>query len=123
MNIEEYCEYCLAKPGVTESFPFDEKTLVFKVMGKMFALADVDDFDSINLKCDPEKAIRLREEYEAVNPGYHMSKVHWNTVMVNDDAPDKKIYEWIDHSYDLVVKSLTKKLQAELNALVKKSHR
>jgi predicted DNA-binding protein (MmcQ/YjbR family) len=117
MNIEEYCDYCLSKPGVTEGFPFDENTLVFKVMGKMFALADVEDFGSINLKCDPAKAIELREQYEAVEAGYHMSKVHWNTVTVNLDASDKKIYGWIDHSYDLVVKSLTKKLQAELKKL------
>jgi predicted DNA-binding protein (MmcQ/YjbR family) len=123
MNIEEYCDYCLAKPGVTESFPFDENTLVFKVMGKMFALADVEGFNSINLKCDPEKAILLREQFDAVQPGYHMSKTHWNTVLVNADAPDKKIYEWIDHSYELVVKSLTKKLQAELSSLQKKARR
>jgi len=114
MNIEEYSDYCLSKPGVTEGFPFDENTLVFKVMGKMFALADVEDFVSINLKCDPELSVELREEYDAVNPGYHMNKNHWNTVEVNSDAPDKKIYEWIDMSYNLVVKSLTKKQKEEL---------
>ena len=117
MNIDEYVAYCLAKPGVTDSFPFDANTLVFKVMGKMFALADVEGFGGINLKCDPELAIELRELYEAVQPGYHMNKKHWNTVVVNSDAPDKKIYEWIDHSYDLVVKTLTKKNQLVLKAL------
>ena len=114
MNIEEYCEYCLKKPGVTDGFPFDQNTLVFKVMGKMFALTNVEEFKSINLKCEPELAVSLREEYDAVNPGYHMSKAHWNTVTVNADASDKKIYEWIDLSYNLVVKSLTKKLRDEL---------
>ena len=114
MTLEEYVEYCMAKPGVTDHFPFDENTLVFKVMGKMFALADAEDFDGINLKCDPELAIELREQYDAVNAGWHMNKTHWNTVIVNGDAPDKKIYEWIDLSYDLVVKSLTKKQREEL---------
>lgn len=114
MNIEEYRDYCMAKKGVTEGFPFDQKTLVFKVMGKMFALTNVDGFVSINLKCNPEHALELREKFHAVQPGYHMSKKHWNTVTVNDDASDQKIYEWIDDSYDLVVKSLTKKLKEEL---------
>ena len=79
MNIEEYREYCIGKPGVTEGFPFDLNTLVFKVMGKMFALTNVDLFVSINLKCDPDYAIELREQYEGIKPGYHMSKKHWNT--------------------------------------------
>jgi len=117
MNIEEYCDYCLKKPGVADEFPFGPDTLVFKVMGKMFALSGVDDFSGMNLKCDPELAMELREEYEAVNPGYHMNKNHWNTVTVNADASDKKIYEWIDLSYNLVVKSLTKKLRDELALL------
>lgn len=117
MNIEEYRDYCIAKKGVTEGFPFDQTTLVFKVMGKMFALTGINTFESINLKCDPEKAIELREQYHAVNPGYHMSKKHWNTVTVNADASDRLIYEWIDASYDLVVKSLTKKLREELASL------
>ena len=109
MNIEEYREYCISKPGVTESFPFDEVVLVFKVMNKMFALADVDEFHSINLKCDPERAITLREEYEAVTPGYHMNKKHWNTVLNNSDVPDKMMKELIDDSYNLIVASLPKK--------------
>ena len=117
MNIEEYRDFCMAKKGVTEGFPFDEKTLVFKVMGKMFALADVDQFGSVNLKCDQDLAIDLRERYQAVKPGYHMSKVHWNTVLIDEDAIDDQIYSWIDDSYNLVVKSLTKKLQAELAEL------
>lgn len=117
MNIEEYRTYCLSKPGTSEGFPFDENTLVFKVMGKMFALADVDEFKSINLKCNPELAIELREQYHSVNPGYHMSKVHWNTVDVNGDVPDQKLYELIDLSYNLVVKGLTKKLKEELKNL------
>ncbi len=117
MNIEEYRTYCLSKPGTSEGFPFDENTLVFKVMGKMFALADVDEFKSINLKCNPELAIELREQYHSINPGYHMSKVHWNTVDVNGDVPDQKLYELIDLSYNLVVKGLTKKLKEELKNL------
>ena len=115
MNVETFREYCLAKKGVTEEFPFDEKTLVFKVMGKIFVLTDIDAVDfSINLKCEPEKAILLREQYEAVQPGYHMSKKHWNTVYAQRDASDKLIKEWIDNSYRLVVAGLPKKLQKEL---------
>ncbi len=115
MNIEEYRDYCMLKKGVTEGFPFDNQTLVFKVMGKLFALTGVEEFGSVNLKCNPEKALELREQYHSVKPGYHMNKKHWNTVTINGDASDTVIYEWIDHSYDMVVMSLTKKLQAELN--------
>ena len=118
MDIEAYREYCIAKKGVTEEFPFDESTLVFKVMGKMFALTDVDEFQGVNLKCDPDRAVELREQYPAVQPGYHMSKTHWNTVEMDGSIPDKLFREWIDDSYDLVVKSLTKKLQRELEELV-----
>ena len=114
MNIEELREYCLSKKGVTESFPFDEVTLVFKVSGKMFALTDlVDDF-SVNLKCDPEKAVELREQFPSVVPGYHMNKQHWNTIFIDGSINDSLLKEWIDHSYLLVVKSLTKKQQQEL---------
>lgn len=113
MDIEAYRQYCLAKPGVTESFPFDKEVLVFKVMNKMFALTDVTLFTIINLKCDPERAAELRERYPAVQPGYHMSKQHWNTVLMDGTIGDKLITEWIDHSYDLIVASLTKKLRAE----------
>jgi len=114
--LEDVHSYCLAKKGVEETFPFDEKTLVFKVGGKMFALCDVDAFQSINLKCDPERAIDLRERYAGVKPGWHMSKIHWNMVEVNQDVSDSLIFELIDHSYDLVFKSLTKKIQHELTS-------
>lgn len=117
MNIEEFREYCLAKRGVTESFPFDETTLVFKVMGKMFALTNTEKDFSINLKCDPERAIELRERYPAVQPGYHMSKKHWNTVYMDGSVEDDKIRDWINHSYKLIVDSLTKKLKLELENL------
>jgi len=114
MNIEEVRNYCITKKGVTESFPFNESTLVFKVMGKMFALADIDCFEYINLKCDPEKAITLREEFEGVTSGYHMNKKHWNSVTVFGNISEKLIYQWIDDSYDLIVSSLIKQLQAKL---------
>lgn len=114
MNIEEFRDYCIQKKGVTEEFPFDKNTLVFKVMGKMFALADVDLFESINLKCDPERAVELREQFQGVLPGYHMSKIHWNTVLVDADVSDKLLFQLIDDSYHLVAKSLTKKLKEEL---------
>ena len=117
MDIEFYREYCLSKPGVTESYPFDNQTLVFKVLGKMFALTDVDGFEGVNLKCDPEKAIELRERYEAVQPGYHMSKRHWNTVKMDGTIPDKLFLEWIDHSYELIVQSLPKRDRKSLEAL------
>jgi predicted DNA-binding protein (MmcQ/YjbR family) len=115
MNIESFREYCLSKPGTSESFPFDENTLVFKVAGKMFALTDlVDDF-SINLKCDPEKCIELREHYDCVKPGYHMSKKHWNTILIDGSVDDKLLKEWIDLSYNLVVLSLSKSQKALLD--------
>lgn len=117
MNIEEFREYCIAKKGVTEDFPFDEVTLVLKVLGKMFALTRLDTDFRINLKCEPEKAISLREEYNAVLPGYHMNKKHWNTVIVDGSIPEKLIYEWIDDSYNLVVKKMPKKLRDELDEL------
>ncbi|MDQ3535602.1 MAG: MmcQ/YjbR family DNA-binding protein [Bacteroidota bacterium] len=106
MNIEQYREYCISKPGVTEEFPFDENTLVFKVLGKMFSLTDVDLFNSINLKCDPDEAVLLREQYPAVQPGYHMNKKHWNTIIMDGSIPDQIIFTWIDNSYDLVYKAL-----------------
>ena len=106
MNIEEFREYCMSKPGVTEEFPFDEVTLVFKVAGKVFVLTNLDGDWSLNLKCDPERAIELREEYPAIQPGYHMNKVHWNTVMMDGSLSQKLILELIDHSYQLVVDKL-----------------
>ncbi len=119
MNTESLRSYCLSKKGVEETFPFDEVTLVFKVMGKMFALMGLEYAEPrINLKCDPERALELREEYpENVLPGYHMSKKHWNTVVANDHLPDTLVEEWIDHSYDRVVASLPKKLREELASL------
>lgn len=114
MNIEELREYCLLKQGVTESFPFDQNTLVFKVAGKMFLLTDlVDDF-SMNVKCDPEKALELRELYPCVAPGYHMNKKHWNTVLIDGSVPDDILMKWIDESYRLVTDSLTGKEKEKL---------
>lgn len=115
MNIEEFRDYCLSKKAVTEGFPFDETTLVFKVAGKMFALTDTESPFSINLKCDPERAIELRETYSSVLPGYHMNKQHWNTIEIDGSIPDKLIYEWTDHSFDLIVHSLPKSLKAKFN--------
>ena len=119
MNIEEYRDYCLAKPGTTEGLPFGPNVLVFKVMNKMFALTDVDKFESINLKCDPERAIALRESNPGIIPGYHMNKKLWNTVSTQGEVDDKMLYELIDHSYELIVASLTKKLKAELEEIKK----
>ena len=93
MHIEEFRDYCLSFPGVTEGFPFDESTLVFKVMGKMFALTGVDSFEFINLKCDPEKSLELRASYEEITPGYHMNKKHWNSVNVHGYLEDELILE------------------------------
>lgn len=115
MNIEEFRNFCIQKYGVTEEFPFDENTLVFKVMGKMFALIDVDLFESVNLKCDPEEAIKLREKYEAVKAGYHMNKKHWNTIEFDGSLSDQEIFHWVNHSYDLVVSKLPKKIREEVN--------
>jgi predicted DNA-binding protein (MmcQ/YjbR family) len=114
MNIEDYYNYCMSKPFVEETFPFDKKTLVFKVKNKMFALCDVDNFKYANLKCNPERAINLREEYDGIQPGYHMSKVHWNSVYIDLDVPDQLFLELIDHSYELIVKSLPKKDRFEI---------
>jgi predicted DNA-binding protein (MmcQ/YjbR family) len=114
MNFEDYREYCLGKPFVSEGFPFDKSTLVFKVDGKMFALADVDVFNSVNLKADPVSSIEMRERYSAVQPGYHMNKKHWNTVIVNGDLPEDLFFKLIDDSYDLVFLSLSKKRRDEL---------
>ncbi len=118
MNIEDFRQYCIVKKGVTEEFPFDEFTLVFKVMGKMFALVSLEKIPSqANLKCDPERAMVLREEYDGIiTQGYHMSKIHWNTLFL-ENLPPKLITELIDHSYDLVVSKLTQKQKAELTSL------
>jgi predicted DNA-binding protein (MmcQ/YjbR family) len=109
MNIETFREYCLSKKGSSEALPFDENILVFKVLEKIFALTDLQQFESINLKCEPEKAVQLREQYTAVLPGYHMNKKHWNTILMNGSLPDSTIRQWVDHSYDCVVSKMTKK--------------
>jgi predicted DNA-binding protein (MmcQ/YjbR family) len=118
MNIQNLYEYCLSKKGVTEHFPFDQETLVFKVGGKMFCLTSLKDWENgnptLNLKCNPEKAQDLRTTYQAIKEGYHMSKIHWNTVSYNSDVSNKLILELIDHSYELVLNSLTKKIQTEI---------
>lgn len=118
MNLQQLYEFCLFKPKATEHFPFDESSLVFKIGAKIFALTSLKDWENenptINLKCDPEKTIELRATFEGVNPGFHMNKTHWNTVTINSDVSDKMIYELINHSYDLVFRSLTTKTQAEI---------
>ncbi|WP_222983106.1 MmcQ/YjbR family DNA-binding protein [Flagellimonas meishanensis] len=118
MNVEQLRHYCLIKKGVTEEFPFDSETLVFKVMGKMFALIPLERVPpQCNLKCDPERAIELREAHDgAIMPGYHMSKKHWNTLFLGN-LPPNLIKELVDHSYALVVAGLTKKLKEELKHL------
>ena len=105
MSIESLREDCITKKDVNESVPFGEDTLVFKVAGKIFALANLDGEPSINLKCDPPLAIELRERYSSVIPGYHMNKKHWNTVLLDGTIPDNEVFRWIHHSYDLVKKT------------------
>ena len=105
MNIETLRDYCISKEGVTESFPFGDDTLVFKVIGKIFALANLEGDLTVNLKCDPSVALELRERHPSVIPGYHMNKKHWNTVLCDGTVPDREVFEWIDHSYELVKKS------------------
>lgn len=117
MNIEELRDYCLSKKGVTESLPFDDTTLVYKVMGKMFALTDTQGDLSMNLKCDPEKAIELREKYPAIQPGYHMNKKHWNTIYIDGSISDEDLRIWIDESYWLIVNSLPKKVIEQLELI------
>lgn len=115
MDVETFREYCLQKKGVEECFPFDEVTLVFKVMGKMFALTGLDaEVFKVNLKCDPDRALDLREQYDEVQPGYHMNKQHWNTVEFEGSIPDQLLRELVDHSYNLVSASLPAKLRKEL---------
>jgi predicted DNA-binding protein (MmcQ/YjbR family) len=122
MHIEQLRDFCIAKKGVTEHFPFDDFTLVFKVMHKMFALTGLNDWEKgeqkINLKCDPDKSEELRAEYEGINPGWHMNKKHWNTVFLNSsDVSDDLARELINHSYNLVVSGLTKKVKKKLEGL------
>jgi len=115
MNIEEFRDYCLSLKGAYEKTPFDESTLVFYVKEKMFCLTDITTFDFINVKCNPEEAIALREQYTEVTPGYHMNKKHWNSISPHGSIPDKLLKEWIRKSYDLVVSGLSKTKQIELD--------
>lgn len=117
MNLEAYRTYCLSKRGVTEETPFDKTTLVYKVMGKMFALTDLEEFTSINLKVQPEIGEELRERYPAVEPGYHMNKKHWITVLNDGSISDKLLRQWTDNSYDLVVAGLTKSQKSALESI------
>ena len=115
LNLEDFRNYCLSLPGVTEELPFGPDTLVFKVMGKIFALTGLDsELLSINLKYDSEKIEELRSRYPAITPGYHMNKKHWNTVIIDGSIPRKELLHLIHHSYDLIVAGLPKKLQEEL---------
>ncbi|WP_299250618.1 MmcQ/YjbR family DNA-binding protein [uncultured Lacinutrix sp.] len=119
MNIEQVREYCLGKPHTEETFPFDQNTLVFKVAGKMFALAPLDKWEqglaSLNLKADPDYSLELRAEYESIESGWHMSKKHWNSIYIyKGELQPKFIMALIDHSYNMVVKGMTKKMQVQL---------
>ncbi len=114
MNIEDYRTFCLSLKEAEEGMPFDEKTLVFTIKGKMFGSTNIETFELINVKCEPEKAILLREQFEAVIPGYYMNKKHWNSIKMDGTIPDKQIKEWIKNSYSLVVSTLPKKIQKEL---------
>ncbi|MBY5958419.1 MmcQ/YjbR family DNA-binding protein [Membranicola marinus] len=114
MNIENFRDYCLSLPGTSESLPFGPDTLVFKVGTKMFALTDIENFESINLKCDPDKAIDLRARHPEVKPGYHMNKRHWNTIEITHRISDDEYRTWIRASYDLVFAKLTKKEQESI---------
>lgn len=102
MDIVSLREYCISKKGAGESFPFGDDTLVFKVNGKIFALVNLEGELNLNLKCDPALAEELRERYDAVQPGYHMNKKHWNTIILDGSVPDKEVFSWIDHSYNLI---------------------
>ncbi|MGL5890194.1 MAG: MmcQ/YjbR family DNA-binding protein [Bacteroidia bacterium] len=115
MNIEELRDYCLTFGGAEEKMPFDDKTLVFSVKGKMFCATDVTTYELINVKCNPEEAVKLRTQYDDVLPGYYMNKNHWNSVKTNGKIPDSLLKKWISDSYKLVVAGLPKKIQHELN--------
>jgi len=117
VHLEEIRQHCLKKKGVTEDMPFDEETLVFRVMNKIFLLMDIQKPITINLKCDPKRAVELREGYEEVTPGYHMNKKHWNTIDLNGSLSKAEILEMIDHSYGEVVKKLSKKEREEITRM------
>lgn len=120
MNVEQFRAYCLQKKHAEESLPFDDTTLVFKLNNKIFALLSLkpERSDSCNLKCDPERAIALRNEFNSIVPGYHMNKKHWNTIEFNKEVEDQLIFDLIDHSYELVFKSFSKKVQKEISKWV-----
>jgi predicted DNA-binding protein (MmcQ/YjbR family) len=114
MDIETFRTYCLSKSGVTEEMPFGPGVVVYKTMGKMFALSDLEGFESINLKCEPALAAELRDRFpDAVFPGYHMNKKHWNTIKT-DLISDQLIYEWTDHSYELVMAGLPARVKKQI---------
>lgn len=115
MDLESYRNYCLSLPGTTEKMPFDEETLVFYVGGKMFSLTDINRFHMIILKCDPDKALDLREAYDFVRPGYHMNKKHWNSIILDQPVSGALIKEWTLHSYQLVYNQLPKKIRSEIS--------
>ncbi|PKL84047.1 MAG: MmcQ-like protein [Ignavibacteriae bacterium HGW-Ignavibacteriae-3] len=114
MNIEKVRKHCLKKDAVTEGFPFGNDVLVFKVMNKMFCLVSLKLPIFINLKCEPELAVELRERHSAVTPGYHMDKIHWNSVQLDGTVPDKEILKWIDQSYELIVAGIPAKKRPKL---------
>jgi predicted DNA-binding protein (MmcQ/YjbR family) len=117
MNIETIRDYCLAKPEVNESFPFGETTLVFKVFDKVFALMSLEGDNRLNLKCDPARAIELRERYSCVIPGYHMNKQHWNSILLDAVNHEELIFEWIDHSYRLIVNKLPRYQKEQIGGI------
>lgn len=121
MNVEEIRNYCLNKREVTEGMPFGDTVVVYKVAGKVFLLVSLDESHlQFNAKCEPAKAIELREEYDCVQPGYHMNKKHWNTIKVDGSVGDKMLMAWIDHSYDMVVKGLPQKERIRLQHIIHK---
>ena len=121
MNVEKFREYCVAKPGTTEDSPFGPEHIVFKVGGKMYALLAFEEVPpTANLKCDPDLALELRDRYEQVRPGYHMNKKHWNTVEIDSGIPEREVTKMIDQSYELVVRSLTKKARTAIGTDVAK---
>lgn len=117
MNLEMFRDFCLSQKGAVEEFPFDVSTAVYKVVGKMFALGDTEEFSSINIKVDPEVGVELRERYPAVKEAYHMNKRHWITVVMDGSIPDRTISAWIINSYNLVVAGLTKRQKSTLHSM------
>lgn len=117
MYLDELREYCLQKKGTSEDTPFGPDTLVFRVMGKIFAITNIDVYEFVNLKCDPERAIELRDQHAGIKPGWHMNKKHWNSVMSDGSVGENLFKELVDHSYELIVSSLPKKVKQELENL------